>query len=303
MQWVPTTLITSSAPPLAVDPDSEPGLPIIKWVGGKHRLLDAILADYTGQSRVVEPFFGGAAVSAALSARYPGIEVFGNDKIAAVIDIYREVAENVEGFIEAVELYAAPYLANRDKDSRRAFYYEVRERYMRRDIDGPAPLFFLLWCAYAGMYRTGKKYPGRFNTPHGFGKEKAGFYHPMRLRHNAPFIAGWNLTTGDFTQLAQHVTSDTFVYLDPPYRQTYGGYTSDGFTEDDQLRVVKFARDADAKGATFVYSNKYQDDGFYEKHFKDFSIRLIDVRHQVNHNAATVGRPKVAEVLITNHRD
>ena len=173
---------------------------------------------------------------------------------------------------------------------------------MSRELDGPVPLFFLLWCAYSGMYRTGKKYPGRFNTPHGFGKEKVGFYHPERLRLNAPFIAKWNLSTGDFADLLPYVNADTFVYLDPPYRETYTGYTADGFTEFDQLRVIEFAHCCHVRGATFVYSNKYQDDGFYERHMDGFDIKLIDVRHQVNHNAATVGRPKVAEVLITNHK-
>jgi hypothetical protein len=32
------------------------GLPIIKWVGGKGRILSAILAHYQGQAPVVEPF-------------------------------------------------------------------------------------------------------------------------------------------------------------------------------------------------------------------------------------------------------
>ena len=280
--------------PASSDVDSAPGLPIVKWVGGKHRLLESILANYTGQTRVVEPFLGGGALSIALSAQYPDLEVYANDKIAELIEIYRAVAGDVEGFITAVEAYAAPYLACPDKASRRAHYYEIREAYMSRTIDGPVPLFFLLWCAYSGMYRTGMKYPGRFNTPHGFGKEKAGFYHPTRLRLDAPLIAKWHLSTVDFADLGQ--------YLDPPYRETYSGYTASGFSEIDQLRVVEFAHLADAKGATFVYSNKYQDDGFYENNFHGFDIRFIDVRHQVNHNAATVGRPKVAEVLITNHR-
>lgn len=280
--------------------DPETGLPIIKWVGGKSRLLPAIFEHYSGQPRVVEPFFGGGAVSFALAARNPRLEVYGNDKITELVEMYHAVASDVESFIATVETYAAPYLALTTKDARRAYYYDVRQRYLTRTIDGPEVLFFMLWCAYSGMYRTGKTYPGRFNTPHGFGRESVGFYHPDRLRAAAPAIATWHLSTGDFADLARRVTAKTFVYLDPPYRETYGDYTADGFTESDQLRVVEFAKLAHARGATFVYSNKYQADGFYERNFQGFDIRLVDVRHQVNHNAATVGRPKVAEVLITN---
>jgi DNA adenine methylase len=296
-----TVLLVSLTPSSNVPVDLT-GLPIIKWVGGKARLLEHILAHFENQSRIVEPFFGGGAVSFALSAQYPQLEVYGNDKIKELIEIYTTVAADPDAFIRVVESYATPYLTHATKDERRAFYYTVRDRYMASQLDGPEVLFFLLWCAYSGMYRTGKAFPGRFNTPHGFGKERADFYHPERLRQAAPAIASWHLSHVDFADLAPFVTADTFVYLDPPYRETYGGYTADGFCEADQLRVIEFAKTADARGATFVYSNKYQDDGFYEKHFAGFEISFVDVRHMVNHNVATVGRPKVSEVLITNHR-
>lgn len=63
VQVVPVTPATAT-----VDSDLLAGLPIIKWVGGKHRLLEAITANYTGQARIVEPFFGGGAVTFALAA-------------------------------------------------------------------------------------------------------------------------------------------------------------------------------------------------------------------------------------------
>ena len=284
--------------PDATTPDDpERGLPIVKWVGGKARLLPRILAHYDAHPRVVEPFLGGGAVSLALSAAHPGIEVVANDKIAELVDVYRAVARDVESFIDDVESYAVPYLALTTRDERRAYYYGVRDRYLARRLDGPAVLFFMLWCAYSGMYRTSKTVPGRFNTPHGYGRERPGFYHPDRLRANAPLLARWVLHSTDFMNLLDAVREGTFVYLDPPYRETYGGYTEDGFTEDDQRRVTAFARASAERGATVVYSNKYQADGFYEDELPGFDLQLVDVRHQVNRNAREVGRPKVAELL------
>jgi DNA adenine methylase len=280
-------------------PAAPQGLPIMKWVGGKKRLLPHILPHFNGQKRVVEPFFGGGAVSFALAAQHPGLRVVANDFLSPVMAIYEAVREDVEGFITEVDEYAAPYLRRR-MPGRRKYYYEVRQRYMQQEIDGPAPLFFMLWCAYSGMYRTGMEYPGRFNTSHGFGSEKAGFYHPERLRSAALTMRNWTLMSGDFTKAQRHVTKDSFVFLDPPYRETYEGYTGEGFGPEKHLEVIEFFKKAASKGAKVVYTNKYTDDGYYEDHFKSFNITRVPIRYQVNRNCAEVGRPMTYEVLITS---
>lgn len=289
------------APPAALPllPD-EAGLPILKWVGGKGRLLPHLVPLFDGQSKVVEPFFGGGALSFRLSAARPGLQVVANDLLHPVIGIYEAVRDDVEVFIAAVQEFAEPYLACVGKDARRAFYYDVRERYMVGALDGPAPLFFLLWCAYSGLYRTGKTYPGRFNTPHGFGQEKSDFFHVNRLRSAAVAMAAWQFTSTDFADTLAHVDADTLVFLDPPYRQTYTGYTGVGFDEADQLRVVDLFKAAHAAGARVVYTNKDLGDGFYEEHFAGFTLARVPIRYQVNRNCADVGRPMSYEVLIHN---
>jgi DNA adenine methylase len=276
------------------------GSPLLKWVGGKTKMLPHLLPHYSGQPRVIEPFFGGGALSFHLSATNPELEVVGNDFLEPLIDVYDAIRTDVEGFIQEVESYAAPYLRRRTLETRRAHYYKIRDSYMQRTLDGPEVLFFMLWCAYSGMYRTGKTYPGRFNTPHGFGKETQGFYHPERLRAAAPVMRHWDLLAGDFSAVLPKVTSDSFVFLDPPYRETYTGYTDDGFSEADQLRVVEFFKAAHAAGAKVVYTNKDLQDGFYRKHFKGFTIQRAPIRYTVNRNSATVGRPVSHEVVISN---
>jgi len=281
-------------------PSAEAGLPILKWVGGKSRLLPRLTEHYDEQATVIEPFFGGGALSFHLAAQRPDLRVVANDQISPLIDIYQAVRDDVEAFIADVDHYALPYLALDGKDARRAFYYQLREQYMTSAVDGPAPLFFMLWCAYSGLYRTGKKYPGRFNTSHGFGAEKPDFYHADRLRSAAAHMATWQFSAGDFMQALDATGTDTFVLLDPPYRGTYTGYTGDGFDEADQLRVVEFFKAADARGAKVVYTNKYTADGYYEQHFAGYRIDTASIRYQVNRNCADVGRPETLEVIISN---
>jgi DNA adenine methylase len=263
-------------------------------------MLPHITPHYQGQHRIVEPFLGGAAVSFHLTSRHPGTEVFANDYLTPVIDIYTAVRNDVERFITNVETYATAYLPH-DKPGRRAYYYQLRQQYMEGTLDGPEPLFFLLWCAYSGMYRTGKEYPGRFNTSHGFGEEKPGFYKPANLRAAAKLLTTWQLTSGDFADTLDTVDADTFVFLDPPYRETYTGYTGDGFDEADQLRVVKYFHDAASRGATVVYTNKDLGDDFYDTHFGAYHIDRVPIRYQVNRDCATQGRPESHEIIVSTH--
>lgn len=274
--------------------------PLLKWVGGKKRMLPHLLPHYSGQPQVVEPFFGGGALSFHLSAADSSLRVVANDFLADVMDIYRAVAKDVESFIAGVDVYADPYVAFESKSDRRAFYYQVRDRYRTRALDGPEPLFFLLWCAYSGLFRSTSKYPGRFNTPHGFGSEKPGFYHPERLRAAAPRMGGWTFTDGDFADTLAHVNASSFVFLDPPYRGTFTGYTGDGFSETDQIRVAEFFRAAAAKGAKVVYTNKDTGDGFYAKHFAGFSLQRVPIKYSVNANSSEVGHHTTHEVVISN---
>ena len=260
-------------------------------------MLPHIVKHYGDQRRIVEPFFGGGAVSFHLASRHAGLEVVANDHLSAVMEVYAAIKDDVERFIRLVDVYADPYL-KLDKADRRAFYYALRERYMTEEVDGPAPLFVMLWCAYSGMYRTGKRYPGRFNTSHGFGAEKPAFYHPDNLRAASRVMQTWTLSSGDFAALLDQVDADTFVYLDPPYRDTYTGYTDAGFCEQDQLRLVEFFDAAAARGAQVVYTNKDTGDGFYDEHFSGRHIERVPIRYQVNRNCATVGRPETFEVVV-----
>jgi DNA adenine methylase len=269
-------------------------------VGGKSRLLPHIVPLAAGADRVVEPFFGGGAVSFALAAENPTVDVVASDALAPLMDIYRAVRSSPDEFISAVEAFASPYLAAGSKAARRAEYYRVREEYLHGRVDGPAPLFFMLWCAYSGLYRTGKTFPGRFNTSHGFGAEKPGFYRPDRLRSVAPLLDAWVLLDGDFSDTLRFVGPATFVFLDPPYRETYGGYTSDGFNDVDQERVVSYFWEAAERGARVAYTNKDVGDGFYDDRFPGCDISRIPIRYQVNRNCSTVGRPQTHEVLIVS---
>lgn len=293
-------MTTTCAPsPFASTPAAVPLAPPLKWVGGKTRLLPHILPHYTGQHRVVEPFLGGGALSFHLAGRRPGLKVVANDYLEPLVGIYRAIQRDPDGLIERVETLAAGYLACDGKATRRAHFYAVRDAYNEAGGDDPAVLLFLLRTCVSGMYRTSKR-TGLFNTAHAFGNEKPGFHQPERIRVAHQAMQSWALTSGDFAQTLGHIDADTFVFLDPPYRDTFTGYTDAGFGEADQLRVIGYAQEAASRGAQVVYTNKDTGDGFYETHFPGWSIERAPIRYSVNANRAQTGCPQTREVIIRN---
>lgn len=266
-------------------------------------MLPKIVSHFDGHESIVEPFFGGGAVSFALAAAHRDVRVHANEKLEPVVAIYEALRRDPAAFIEGVEAYADAYLSHDSKEARRAFYYQVRDAYLAGELDGPEVLLFMLRTCYSGLYRTSKTVVDRFNTPHGFGAEKPGFHQPANLLRAAEAISEWSFTSADFADTLDVVTDRSFVFLDPPYRETYTGYTGDGFGPRDQERVAEYAVEAAARGARVVVTNKCLGDTWYEDNFPGFTIERAPIRYQVNADCASVGRPQSYEVVIHNNPD
>jgi DNA adenine methylase len=105
------------------------------------------------------------------------------------------------------------------------------------------------------------------------------------------------------------VDDTTFVYFDPPYRplnqtSSFTSYTKSGFSDKDQVRLVKFFRDLDRKGAKLMLSNsdprnQDPDDTFFDDHFSDYTIERVPATRVINSNGARRG--KINELIITNY--
>jgi DNA adenine methylase len=80
------------------------------------------------------------------------------------------------------------------------------------------------------------------------------------------------------------------VYCDPPYADTtsgtssFVGYTSTGFTTNDQIDLATLARDACARGATVILSN--HDTNWVRDLYVGMELHFVDVRRSIAANAA-----------------
>jgi DNA adenine methylase len=155
--------------------------PLIKWAGGKRRLLTDIrqvTPDTFG--RYFEPFFGSGALFFSILPEDAQL----SDANSELIEMYTEVRDNVDGVIEALRR-----LHNSEED-----YYKVRSSSPRTPATKAARFIYLCTLSFNGIYRQNLK--GEFNVPYGY-KTHLKHYDTEHLRkisgHLNHMIKSWSL--------------------------------------------------------------------------------------------------------------
>jgi DNA adenine methylase len=269
--------------------------PIVKWVGGKGRLLGQLLPllpPGARHMRHVEPFAGGAAM---FFARRPPRALL-CDVNAALVATYRAVRDQVEEVIRAL----APLAARHGKDH----YYEVRARYnaSREAPHGPersAQFIYLNKTCFNGLHRVNRR--GEFNVPAGRYKNPR-ILDPEGLRAASAQLARAELSSEPFEALLRRARPGDFVYLDPPYEPvsrtaSFTGYASGGFAQPDQVRLRDVFDELTARGCRCMLSNS--DVPFIRELYDGYRVDTVRAARAVNCQAD--GRGKVSEVVVRNY--
>ncbi len=198
--------------------------PPLKWAGGKRWLLPHLLplwAPYTG-SRLVEPLCGGLAVTMGL---VPASALL-NDVNPHLINFFLWLQKGLQIKLKM--------------ENDKSLYYEHRTRFNelikagKEKTKEAAELFYYLnRTGYNGLCRFNQK--GEYNVP--FGSYKKINYTRDYQAYKEMF-SPWTFSCKEFDQLK--LGADDFIYADPPYDVEFTSYSKDGFTWEDQIRLVKW---------------------------------------------------------------
>lgn len=224
--------------------------PILKWCGGKRDLVDQITGYFPDKfNDYYEPFFGGGAVFFGLDrSRYR--HAYLSDANWELVNLYR-CTRDCLAYVEMSLFELDPLSVTREK------YNAVRWSKPDRVHAQAARTIYLNKLGFNGLYRVRKK-DGQFNVP--WGKKESWKPDIDGLRGASASLRQASIDHCDFMHSIQRAAEGDVVYLDPPYvpasvTASFVGYTSDGFTIDDQRRVATgFARLASI-GVTVVASN------------------------------------------------
>lgn len=269
--------------------------PVLKWVGGKRQLIEALspLLPKTISS-YCEPFVGGGALLFHLQPA----TAYVNDINTDLICVYTVIMNNVDGLIEELKKYK----------NESEFFYSVRDwdrdkdKYdVLPDIKKAARILYLNKTCYNGLYRVNNA--GEFNSPFGNYRNPNIVNEPL-LRAVSAYFNGANVhfSSLDYAEVLSGLRKGTFVYLDPPYdpvseTASFTGYSRGGFSKKDQIRLRECCDELNRRGIKFMLSNSATP--FIKEQYASYNITTVHAKRAIN----SVGnkRGDVDEVVVRNY--
>jgi DNA adenine methylase len=284
--------------------------PLFKWTGGKNRMKEKYgLAFWPDQefNLFVDAFYGSGSVTHWVADRYPNAEFIINDDNKELITLYRNLRDCPEWFCDRVAEIERDYLIipADDNTSRMAYYNEFKMSYINqykdmKSTEESALLYFMMKVNFNGWWKTYNYSNGRYATPPGTVGQRKSFIDYQLLRETSEFFKERvrYIMNDDFAAVSLEANPKSYLYFDPPYRDSYG-YADEAFDDSDHLRLCELMKQSDQLGASVSMSNKETGDGFWQQHLGDMEILEYDAKYTAGRGTATID---VREVLIRNFR-
>jgi DNA adenine methylase len=261
--------------------------PLVKWPGGKRRLLPALLHCVPQEFGAYhEPFAGGAALFFALQPDRATLSDLNED----LISMYSAVRDDPDRVISVLRRFR-----NDEKE-----YYRIRDAYQPRDRFTKAARFlYLQRLAFNGIYRENLR--GEFNVPYGY-KTYLGSYSPQEIRTASASLQRAALVSATFGISLRRVAKGDLVYMDPPYTVSHNNngfikYNQRLFTWDQQVQLANLSRELARRGVHVIISNAYHAPllRLYAPYFHVFRFRRFSVIA-----SKSVHRREVSEMVIVS---
>jgi DNA adenine methylase len=281
--------------------------PLFIWAGGKNKMLKHYLSIMPKQvDTYVEPFFGGGAMFCHIVQNYQPKKLVINDVNADIVRIYNSIKNDLPEFLVKLDSYCNVYLPM-NKEDRKKYYFEVRHEHAY-DFDKwstaeeAATLYFLMKTGFNGIFQINKNTNGRYGTP-------AGLLNQVDKVYELDVVKWWNqalqnteITSGDWKECLKQVpdADNTFVFLDPPYRDSFTSYGQE-FDDEQQEKLIKYVRSR--KLSTAFLCNRDAEDGWFEERLGNLIMDKFPVTYTAGRRKQTeegFEAKQATEVLIRN---
>lgn len=266
--------------------------PFLKWAGGKRQLIPQMAQYFPKEiNHYIEPFVGGGAVFFYLNPK----KAILIDINPVLINVYNVIKNNVDDLIQSL----------RKHKNNSEYFYSIRKKDREKefedwsDIEKASRTIYMNKCCYNGLYRVNSK--GFFNVP--FGKYKNPlFCDEQNLLAVNQMLSNVEIIQGSFESCLNYATSDSFIYLDPPYvpisdTSSFTSYTKENFGIEDQKKLKNVVDKLADRGSKVLLSNSYCD--FNLNLYNEYQIEIVKAKRAINSNAKKRG--KIKEVLIRNY--
>jgi len=276
---------------------------LIKWVGGKKKLLKPIVGliskCYFDGITYYEPFLGSGAV--VFSCNFSKIVI--GDKNRKLINFYESVRERPQELLESIVVLCNQFNGSTNKLD---FFKEIKVQFnlsTTEIIKQSSMFWFLNKAGFNGMYRENGS--GEYNIP--FAKietinkpDLEDFLHISNILK----LKGCTLKCGDYQLTCSDVKAKDIVYLDPPYIPTsltagFTSYTNDDFVLKDHIVLRSFIKKISSEGVCVILSNSNAEKTIeIYGNMKGFKIIEVNVTRLIS--GKSKGRGKTKELIIHN---
>lgn len=270
--------------------------PIIKWVGGKTKLLSNIIKNLPEEfNNYFEPFTGGASVAIEIVKRnrlHPKKYTV-SDVNKSLINCYTVVCSNFEELV--VELRKDVYQNALDKYIQNRDRFNAIKNENTSEVERAALFIYLNKCGFNGMYR--ENLSGKYNIP--FGKMNNPTICDIdTLTNFKNMMQNVNIVCCEYQDVFDEIQENDFVYLDPPYHDTFTDYHSSTFGEKEQTKLKVNLDNLHARGVKFMVSNSATK--FIKELYSSYNVVEIETKYSVG-GAGVERNKKKQEVLIKNY--
>jgi len=262
--------------------------PVLRWAGGKSKLLPKIIPLLPDQWRTYhELMVGGGALFFSLKPTKSNL----SDINADLINYYTVLRDDAESLFTRL----AKLKASKEQ------YYSMRSTTPSTALDKAIRFAYLNRLCWNGLYRVNQS--GEFNVPFGSRVPKQ-MWNENQLIGASKDLQQATLHCADFERSLHHIKKGDFVFIDPPYPR--GSSSGSGFNRfspsrfdlADHERLSDFANELTNRGAKvmIVLAGLERIQSIYPI---SYSKTFIFQRSPLSCHGST--RRKVREVVLRNY--
>lgn len=273
---------------------------IIKWIGGKAREAKTIVSYFPDKTTVdiySEPFLGAGSCL----LEYKPNKFICSDINHKLLSIWRALQHYPDKFISnLLDLINSYYLS----EDRKSFYYNVRKDFNNDEFKN-YNFYFLLLFGYNGLCRFNSK--GGFNVP--WGKDKH-YYDLDSLKEKLTDVGSFLSSKECFFYRSPYIctpttrtnftlTTNSFIYFDPPYDATFNQYDESlvqGFDQEELFQVLTRKDFHFYSKCRWLMTNSGTD--YIRNLYKDFNIIELPTKRTIGPKESRIS---VNDVIIKNY--
>lgn len=275
----------------------------LNYIGGKYKLLPQLFPLFPDNIDIfVDLFSGGGNVGINVNAD----KVYFNDLNVKINEMFRYFqGKSPEMLLAKIQSRIDQYGLTKTNE---AGFLKFRSDY--NDNQNPLDLYTLVSYSFNYQFRFNNDM--KYNNP--FGRNRSHFSERM-AKNLTRFVTRLNnidaiFTDNYFTDFDTNMlTTDSFVYADPPYLITTGSY-NDGnrgfvnWTSVQERELYNFLDDLDQRGIKFAMSNVMDHKGRSNDMLKNWAKRynVIELDYDYKNASHNTIAKDSTEVLITNYK-